>query len=213
MRVLIAVAAVALAPSCYAPALDDCQFACSAEQACPDGTACVAGLCRSDGATGACGVEAPDGGALDEADASPHAADAATVACPSSPCDGVPVVMGDRCGVVCEAQSFASARATCEAAGWHLAIVESVDARAAFKAAFDQQVAWVGLTKTNVGVSGWQWLSTPAHDQPTDGAAHPPWAPAEPAANTLFATLDTTGATAVLATSPGPELAFCEAAL
>ncbi len=208
MRVLIAVAAAAFGTSCYAPALDDCQFACSADEACPDGTACVAGMCRSGGATGACGAGAPTDASLDEPDGAELAIDA-SVACPASPCDGVPVAMGDRCGVVCAAQSFAAARATCDE-GWQLAIVDSDDARAAFKAAFDQQVGWIGLSKTNVGVSGWQWLSTPAHDQPIDAAAHPPWAAAEPLANTLFATLDTTGATAVLATSPGPELAFCE---
>jgi hypothetical protein len=215
MRVLITAAsavAATLATSCYEPALDDCQFVCGADTTCPDGTACVAGVCRTAGATGACGGDdglAPDGGEVGEADAGVATIDAGD-ACPASPCDGVPVDLGDRCAVVCAMQSFSAASASCAASGWRLAIVDSPGARAAFKAAFDQVVAWVGLTKTNAGESGWQWLSAPATDQPTDAAAHPPWATGEPMANRLYGTLDTTADTAVLATSPGPERAFCE---
>ena len=212
MRILIVVAAVGavLGPACASPALDDCQFTCSAEETCPDGTSCVAGACRSAGATGACLPSGPDGGGDGgEPDGQPHPVDSG-ISCPASPCDGVPVAVGDHCGVECAAQSFSSASATCARAGWRLAVVDTDAKRAAFKAAFDQVVGWVGLIKTNDGVSGWQWLTTPATDQPADELAHPPWAPGEPAANRLFGTLDTTGGIAVLATSPGPELAFCE---
>jgi len=86
---------------------------------------------------------------------------------------------------------------------WH----DTAGKRAALATAFTGTRAWVGLMKTNGGVSGWQWLTTPRADQPTDAAAHPPWATGEPAATALYAILDASGA---LATSPGPEQAFCE---
>lgn len=210
MRVLIAALLAAGAAACYAPALDDCQFVCGADQACPDGTACVAGVCRTAGASGACGAIADVDAGGDEPDGAAGAIDA-SAACPASPCDGAPVDLGDRCAVVCATNSYAAASATCAAAGWRLAIVDTDGARAAIKAAFDGQVGWIGLSKTNAGASGWQWATTPARDQPTDAGAHPPWATGEPMANRLFATLDTRGAAAVLATSAGPEAAFCEA--
>lgn len=216
MRLLTAIAGVVAiaAASCFTPGLEDCQFLCGAGTTCPVGTACVDGVCRSDGAAGACpgtggdDGDSPDGGAADP-DGNATTVDGAG-ACPAAPCEGTVADLGDRCAVLCPTQSFSSASATCAAGGWRLAIADTPARRAAFKAAFDQVVAWVGLTKTNDGVSGWQWLGPPISDQPTDAAAHPPWASGEPMANRLYATLDTGPALAALATSPGPELAFCE---
>ncbi len=201
MRVLILLASV-VATACYAPALDDCQFACGPGDACPDGLTCAAGYCRS-AATATC---ATSGGADARADAALVSTIDSGPACPASPCDGVPVAIGDHCAVVCALQSFTAATTICTG-GWRLAIADTAGKRAALATAFTGTRAWVGLMKTNGGVSGWQWLTTPRADQPTDAAAHPPWATGEPAATALYAILDASGA---LATSPGPEQAFCE---
>ena len=202
MRVLIALAAVGLA-GCYAPALDDCQFACSADNACPDGLTCAAGYCRTQ-LTGTC---TPLGDVDAGADGVVATIDGA--ACPASPCDGTPVAVGDHCAVTCAPQSFTAATTICTGA-WRLAIADTDPARAALAAAFPGARGWVGLMKTNGGVSGWQWLTSPRRDQPTDLAAHPPWATGEPSATGLYGVLDATGASPVLAASPGPERAFCE---
>jgi len=205
VRVLIGLVASLAMAGCYAPALDDCQFECGANNACPDGLTCSAGYCRSSTA-GSCATGGEADGGADTALASTIDSG---VACPASPCDGTPVAVGDHCAVVCAPQSFTAATTIC-ASGWRLAIADTGPARAALETAFPGTRAWVGLMKTNGGVSGWQWLTTPRTDQPTDLAAHPPWAAGEPAATGLYGVLDATGATAALATSPGPERAFCE---
>jgi hypothetical protein len=45
---------LALLVGCYDPAVDDCQFRCSTQGDCPDGTRCMGQFCRTTGATGQC---------------------------------------------------------------------------------------------------------------------------------------------------------------
>src|SRR5687767_4318256 len=40
--------------ACYEPAPVDCAYACGAGDACPDGTTCEGGFCRTPDATGDC---------------------------------------------------------------------------------------------------------------------------------------------------------------
>ncbi|MDB4956304.1 MAG: hypothetical protein JWO36_3873 [Myxococcales bacterium] len=53
--------AVVCLSGCYAPAYEDCQISC-AGNVCPSGLSCVAGMCRSGGASGVCGQGNRDGG-------------------------------------------------------------------------------------------------------------------------------------------------------
>ena len=55
---LVGVAALATAAACYAPAVGDCAYRCSADLQCPDGLSCDQGqhACRLAGATGVCGA-------------------------------------------------------------------------------------------------------------------------------------------------------------
>ncbi|MDQ3368783.1 MAG: thrombospondin type 3 repeat-containing protein [Myxococcota bacterium] len=60
-----------LATGCYSPRFADCEVTCASQGSCPDGLACVAGLCRVDGAAGACRTTSLDDGGAPEPDGSP----------------------------------------------------------------------------------------------------------------------------------------------
>ncbi|HEY5928022.1 MAG TPA: hypothetical protein VIV11_40325 [Kofleriaceae bacterium] len=63
MRVF-GVALLALIASCYSPAFQDCEVTC-ASGVCPTGFTCELGVCRSEGATGACGQMMVDAKTID----------------------------------------------------------------------------------------------------------------------------------------------------
>src|SRR3569623_282947 len=65
LRVSLVVAA--LAAGCYSPRYKDCTISC-ASNACPSDLACVAGMCRTNGATEACSATGSDAG-VDDGDA------------------------------------------------------------------------------------------------------------------------------------------------
>jgi hypothetical protein len=48
----------------YAVPFDDCQVTCTGGDTCPTGLTCLAGMCRTNGATGACGSAAPPPGSV-----------------------------------------------------------------------------------------------------------------------------------------------------
>ncbi len=53
-------AAIAAAPTCYSPAFNACELACSPGGLCPDGFECTGLVCRPIGATMACPTAMPD---------------------------------------------------------------------------------------------------------------------------------------------------------
>lgn len=54
-----------LAISCYSPAYKDCDISCATNE-CPSGLACISGMCRTGGNTGACAAGS-DGGLFEDA--------------------------------------------------------------------------------------------------------------------------------------------------
>jgi hypothetical protein len=78
---------LALVAGCYDPAVDDCQFRCSTQMDCPDGTQCMGQFCRADGATGMCMLPDP----------------CPAIAPPASCTNGMKFPLdGGGCGIVCQ---------------------------------------------------------------------------------------------------------------
>ncbi len=139
MRVLILLIAVA---GCFEPSVDDCQFTCGDDDACPSGTTCINNVCRTR-STGTCAA----------------GADAAEV-CPGAPpspagCSPRFALENGGCGVVCSAtpRSWNDAASACTPS-WRLAILDSDSKLAAVPATPDQY--WVGARRATT-TSTWLW--------------------------------------------------------
>ncbi len=65
VRTLLCVALVAT--GCYSPSFDDCKVSCASGNGCPDGFACISGVCRLGGRTGACPAPPSEDGGTDGA--------------------------------------------------------------------------------------------------------------------------------------------------
>ena len=154
MRVLILICVFAGA-GCYSPGVEDCQFKCGANDACPDGTTCMGTFCRST-TTGSC-----TGGNLD------------APACPVVPAGcSTPFQLDGGCGVACNRDvSFSEARSAC-VPGWQLAVLDSAAKLDAVPSAGTQY--WVGASRSTP-VTAWLWINT----APIDNAA---WSAGTPAA-------------------------------
>ena len=134
VRILIAIAGIAVA-GCYDPPIDDCQFTCSSAQPdCPDDMGCDHGFCRPPGATGACG-------------------------CPAVPagCDDPFPIGTASCGTLCSTRTtWDGAVQACDG-GWHLAILSPVTE-------LDDVPAialphWVGAeSRAPPEDGGWYWI-------------------------------------------------------
>jgi hypothetical protein len=141
MRVLITLLAMA-AGACYSPDVEDCQFRCGVGDACPAGTSCMSGVCRSE-ATGNC----------------PSTTDACLVAPPLPGGCGqkIPIDGGTLCATICPNQrSWLEARMDCAAAGWQLAILDSPTRLASVPQALE--LYWVGANRSTSS-SPWLWLN------------------------------------------------------
>jgi Lectin C-type domain len=139
MRILITLLSIA-AGACYSPGVEDCQFRCGAGNACPAGTSCEKGLCRS--GTGSC----------------PMTIDAC-LAAPSPPAGCGPKLSIDgaaACGTVCPTRrSWSAARMDCDAAGWQLAILDSPAKLASVP--MGPELYWVGANRAT-STSPWLWI-------------------------------------------------------
>jgi hypothetical protein len=51
-----------VATGCFSPGFADCKVTCASGNGCPDGYACISGLCRAGGNTGPCASTPDDGG-------------------------------------------------------------------------------------------------------------------------------------------------------
>ena len=133
MRVLSLVA-VAVA-GCYEPAIQDCQFTCP-DAHCPGDLACLAGVCRTPGATGSC--PCPD---------------------PPSGCSLVSNSAG-LCLTMCSAATdWNAAGAACAAKPpWQLAVLDASGALSAGESALRASITWIGLTRSAVNVLDWHWI-------------------------------------------------------
>jgi hypothetical protein len=184
VRVLIALVAAA---GCYNPTVGDCQFKCGANNACPSGTSCVQGICRTS-TTGNCPTDAG--------------------ACPaSSPCGVTPVAIpSGGCAVLCQSSvTVASAKMMCNGNGWHLASTSTAAKRADYKTRLPAGNGWVDLTRTSPASFVWG-------DGTGESATSSNWATGEPRIADDDGTLDTTGSPTVLRTgAPTDTLKFfCE---
>lgn len=147
MRVLIAIVVLG---GCYDPAIDECQFRCGPGNACPGGTACTNGFCRSSGVS--CSGSNPDG----------------NIACPQAPqnCDSEFAIEGSTCASLCTMQpdDHENADSACNG-GWRLAILDSIAKLDAIPTSSRRY--WVGATrpaalwmwKTGTAVSPESWAS------------------------------------------------------
>jgi len=134
----IALAGLALA-GCYSPGIDDCQFACGTGDACPDGTRCMAGFCRSS-TTGTCAsstIDAPPG------------------MCPALPvgCTSMFTYPGG-CGAVCTmSRDWTVSSAACTLP-WKLAVLDTLTKIAL---APTNNEYWVGAHRLSP-TSNWMWV-------------------------------------------------------
>lgn len=128
--------ALALA-GCYSPGVEDCQFACGAGDACPDGTSCMGGFCRSS-TTGTCS----------------SAADA-PLACPALPANcTMAFTFPGGCGAVCNSgRDWVTAGLACSAP-WKLAVL---DTPAKLAAAPTTENYWVGAHRLSSSTP-WVWV-------------------------------------------------------
>ncbi|HEX3478320.1 MAG TPA: lectin-like protein [Kofleriaceae bacterium] len=134
MRVL-SLLAVVLA-GCYDPGIRDCQFTCP-DNRCPGDLACMAGVCRTAGASGSCPCPDPPSGC--------------TLASNSS----------GLCLATCSAATdWNAANAACTAAPpWQLAVLDTSSTLSAGENALRTATTWVGLTRSAVNVFDWHWVS------------------------------------------------------
>jgi hypothetical protein len=133
MRVL-SLLAVALA-GCYDPVFDDCQFTCP-DNRCPDGLACMAGVCRTPGASGTC-------------------------ACPDPPsgCSLVVNTAGACLASCSSAMTWDAAKSACAATPpWHLAVLDTPSTLSAGENALRAATTWIGLNRGTTGVD-WRWIT------------------------------------------------------
>ena len=145
MRILIArciaLLTVLQVSGCYTPSLQDCQFACGGGGACPEGTTCVDGFCRT---TTSPSCVAPIDGALD-----------AAVNCPSPPsnCNTPFVIPGNGCATTCMLQvTWDGADTACNGM-WRLAILDSTQKLDAIIGTAG--IHWVSARRTSGSV--WRW--------------------------------------------------------
>jgi hypothetical protein len=141
MRVLIASIAL-VTTGCYAPGVTDCQFSCGSGQACPDGTSCEGGFCRTSSRLGACGA-AIDG-----------ALDADETTCPAAPqpmCGARFRLVDGTCAVVCtKVEKFPDAVNMCGTGAW---APGKVDTLAKLDALQPTASLWIGASGGGV----WTW--------------------------------------------------------
>lgn len=177
-RLVLIAAALA---GCYQPTLVDCATTCGVSNSCPDGTSCVSGVCRLEGAAGSCpampGVDAM-------ADGPDEMPDGPATTCPPAPVtQGCTLLPGTQvapgCHVVCSAKTWPEAH-TIDAQTWHLAIVSNPTEADLIEAAITAAgvpAAWIGLDQPAgqaTPLEGWKW---------TDGSAlggFAPWANLQP---------------------------------
>jgi hypothetical protein len=158
-RVLItgAVAAMAVAASCYHPDLADCVDTCSSSHLCPDGTSCNAGFCRTSGATGTCNGAQVDASTSGKCPMAPGMQGIC-----EAPVPGVPTA--PECYTVC-AGSAATGTAVQAYAfmTWRAAAMGSANDLADAKAMLGGFGAlWIGLrAPPGMGsqLSAWSWVS------------------------------------------------------
>jgi hypothetical protein len=133
MRVL-SLLAVALA-GCYDPAIRDCQFTCP-DNRCPGDLTCMAGICRTPGASTSC--PCPD---------------------PPSGCSLTSNSAG-LCLAVCGAATdWNAANTACaRTAPWHLAVLDLPDTLSAGENAVRSPATWIGLTHGSLALA-WTWIS------------------------------------------------------
>jgi hypothetical protein len=145
MRVLI-VALVAALGGCYTPGVADCQFSCGAGEACPDGTSCIGGFCRTTTA-GTC-----TGTAIDAAVDTPVDApdDPSCPAPPQSGCGARFKLPGGTCAVVCGTEKWDDAANLCGNGEWELGKLDTIVKLDALNL---QDALWIGASRT----SGWTW--------------------------------------------------------
>ena len=149
---------------CYTPQLSDCATTCGASQLCPDDLQCVAGFCRTEGASGTCSA----GGQPDAAQTDAPMIDApmldAAMACPPVPmqqgCTLVgPMPVMPYCFAACAAQTGTQAHAFAVGT-WHLATIASAAEQTAAMTATGNMLAWIGLTQATsqaTPAAGWTW--------------------------------------------------------
>lgn len=176
---------IALLSGCYQPSLADCASTCGSSNSCPDGTSCSNGVCRLEGASGACpampGVDAPMPDGPDDVP------DGLAATCPPPPVgQGCMLLPGTQvapgCHVVCAAKLWPDARAI-TAGTWHLATISTPQEADVIEAAIVEAgvaAAWIGLDQTASSASplgGWKWTDAStlgafapwANQQPNDG--------------------------------------------
>jgi hypothetical protein len=132
---VLSLLAVALA-GCYDPGVRDCQFTCP-DNRCPGDLTCMAGVCRTAGASGSCPCPDPPSGC--------------TLASNSA----------GLCLAACSAATdWNAANTACAAAPpWHLAVLDMPSTLSAGENALRAATTWVGLTRSEVNVLDWHWLS------------------------------------------------------
>ena len=205
MRVLallaVVTAALVATNACYDPSLKDCQFRCGSGGACPDGTSCMSGFCRT--STGQCmggsgsGIDAPGG-------------------CPASPCGGTVKVIDNACWVECASQvqpttAFQTCGSDTGASGtWFAAIIDTDTLRNDLKDPFkDGGAGWIGLVRSLSG--DWHWMN-PANEAQGSAQGTNGWAGGEPSGLTnSFATYDPNAGEYATGSAGDQSRFFCEA--
>jgi hypothetical protein len=176
--VLIAVTAVLA--GCYTPQLSDCATTCGASQLCPDGLSCVAGYCRTEGASGTCSTTNQPDAPVQPIDA--PLADMA-MACPPVPMQQGCTLVGAMpvmpyCFAACAAKTGTQAQAFA-VGSWHIARIDSAAEQTAAMTASNNVLSWIGLSQPQnqaTPAAGWTWIGAGppvfaawAPNQPEDG--------------------------------------------
>ncbi|HEX3760554.1 MAG TPA: lectin-like protein [Kofleriaceae bacterium] len=145
MRVLILLAVVVA--GCYDPAVHDCQFTCP-DNTCPDNLTCMAGVCRTPGASGACPCPDPPSGCS----LASNSAGLCLAACSTS-------------------TDWNAANTACGAAPpWHIAVLDAPGTLSAGESALPAATTWIGLTRSGSLVD-WEWRTGGG----TIGSTSPDW--------------------------------------